>query len=123
MEVNLNSGFVKDVFARVRSSTGSTLSASTTNSYVNRIMALVKLALIGEIGNPDEFFESLRKKYENSATILTTIKPVAVFVNNLTPEERVFFKICDNADVTYRSKMSQLNREAKEARARRVSQP
>ena len=114
--------FIKDVFQRVKSSTGKPLGEKTLSNYTLRVLTLQKQGFISYLNNPDEMYEKLRQKYSNPSSMLTTIKPTVVFLSHLTEKERVDLKCAFSDELAkgYRDKITDLNRETKNQREQRA---
>jgi hypothetical protein len=121
MEHVITRDFVKGVLARVQSSSGLPLAPRTIEDYTHRIMTLKKQELARFLNDPDKLYEKLRVNYSKPLTVLAAIKTAAVFVNNLNEQEKAALNF-DSTPVAskYREKVTQLNLEAKEQRAKRV---
>ena len=117
--------FVKSVFSRVQGSTGLGLQPKTIDDYATRIMTLKKQGYLDHINDVDTLYETLRRRYNNPISVLTAIRPAAAFATHLTEQEKSWFSSSqpENVAQKYRSHVTQLNCEVKEARmAKRVQE-
>ena len=110
--------FAKSVLERAKSCSGLRLEQKTIENYTHRIMTLKNLGLITEVAQPQILYSSLRQRYNSPGTILTMLKPAAVFVANLNQGDLLLYPMLrrpqEDAPQQYRALFSALNSEVKE---------
>lgn len=74
--MDVERGFVRSVFERVKPSTRCGLSEKIIKLYTGTVCALYKNGFGAYLGDPDALFKKLRNKYSKPSTVL----PTAVFV-------------------------------------------
>jgi len=121
MDTVVTREFVRAVFARVRSSSGLPLLPKTIENYTHRIMTLKNRGYFKHVNDPEILYSVLRLNYSNPVTVLTTMKTAAVFVSNLTEQEKAGFNVCSTQiSEKYREKVTLLNIEVKDQQMKRV---
>ena len=89
--------FVADVLSRMTKTTGLKGEEKTVKNYVLRVMTIKKIGFAEKLLNPESLYEALKIKYGNAASIMTLLRPAAVFMGNLSNAE--WMSISQNSPV------------------------